>query len=229
MTTTTPVLTKSTSSNFKFKNNSTKTYPINTTDKSTSPARTTSFEQVITVKNSKKTAVERLIVRDQVPVSEDDKVKVRVKKPIELATSETTAEPVVLHSRTTSLKGASLKITTSQKDKEKKKENGAEAIRPQDSITGSVREVQPVAGVTIRPRWIPSFPLGTSQSLGDSNALTLSISQDSLNAIDSGLPTTEAGGSENGMLEWVCSLDAGASAELVLAWEVTAPVSVEWE
>ena len=38
----------------------------------------------------------------------------------------------------------------------------------------------------------------------------------------------EALGSDLGLFEWVCQLDAGASVDLKSSWEVSAQIGIEW-
>lgn len=49
-----------------------------------STSSTTTYQQIISVKNTRQIPLQRLIIRDQIPVSHDERVAVRVLQPREL-------------------------------------------------------------------------------------------------------------------------------------------------
>ncbi|KAH7099564.1 hypothetical protein BKA62DRAFT_709371 [Auriculariales sp. MPI-PUGE-AT-0066] len=111
---------------------------------------TTAFSQRISVRNARRAPLPRLVVRDQVPVSSDARIKVTVMEPKELPTGPASAQGVLV----------------------------SDGVR--------ARHVQ---------------------------------------KNDESAAEGEAG---NGLLEWVCTVQAGANVDLNLSYEVSSPVGLRW-
>ncbi|KAG8777766.1 hypothetical protein FRC15_011125 [Serendipita sp. 397] len=142
----------------------------------------------ISVKNTRSAPIKKLIVRDQIPVSGDQRIKAVVLEP---ANIEFTARQTIASSANA---GSSSLTVVNEKG---------------FSIP---KEVQVAKG--IRARW----------KVGD----------DELNQLDAGDDSSSANnnlgldGAREGMIEWVCEIPAGQNVDVTLAWEVTAPTSLNW-
>ena len=172
------------------------------------------------MKNNRKTKIEKLIVRDQIPVSIDYRVRVKVRKPKELARSDGYGRRRLVGDNLKPLPG----IVESEERVEIRQapvvQFGAvrHIIVPSDQTkTTSETETQAHAEVSVQPRWVKRSESGQSNDGGMEDA-------------DEG-PNSGSEESKSGILEWVCSLERGASAKLVLAWDVVTPVrdNVRWE
>lgn len=117
---------------------------------------TTSFEQAITIKNTRRTAVHPLVVRDQVPISRDERITIKVAEPKELLDS-----------------------------------GGKPTVRAAGAT-----------GTIVTPRW----------ALRDDQ-------EDKPEA---------TGEKDKGLVEWIIDLEAGTNVDVKLAWEVSAPLGLEW-
>ncbi|KAH8115713.1 hypothetical protein DFH11DRAFT_1301174 [Phellopilus nigrolimitatus] len=124
----------------------------------TTKMKTVTFEQAITVKNSRLTRLPRLLIKDHVHVSRDAKIKVTVLEPKGLSA------------------GGKGKAVTFQ--------NGVVA------------------------RWVQR---------GGDDVGEAKVSQDESSAE-----------SAQGLLEWVCDIEPGATVDVNLIWEVSAPPLTEW-
>ena len=120
----------------------------------------TAYEQTISVKNTRLAPVPRLLVRDQIPVSRDAKIKVTLLEPRALADAK-----------------------------------------------GKLAQLD--AGV--RALWVPR---------DDAESAVLKSAASTTPEIDA-----EAA---QGMIEWVCEIDAGATVNISLTWEVSAASTVAW-
>ena len=116
-------------------------------------------EQRITVKNTRLSVIPRLVVKEQVPVSRDAKIKVDILEPKCLA----------------------------QKGK----------------------------GVTLLKKGV-SVRWANPKTRAD-----IQIDSSSADELDID--------SAQGMLEWICNIEPGASVDLTLSWEISAPSDVVWE
>ncbi|KAG8776576.1 hypothetical protein FRC16_004480, partial [Serendipita sp. 398] len=154
----------------------------------TTRVSTTAYHQKISVKNTRSAPIKKLIVRDQIPVSGDQRIKAVVLEP---ANIEFTARQTIASSANA---GSSSLTVVNEKG---------------FSIP---KEVQVAKG--IRARW----------KVGD----------DELNQLDAGDDSSSANnnlgldGAREGMIEWVCEIPAGQNVDVTLAWEVTAPTSLNW-
>ena len=129
---------------------------------------TTSSLQKITIKNVRSAPIRRLLVREQIPVSSDQRLKVVLVEPADLDFA------------------------------------GRNTISASTSSTSEKpKELKIGKGVTVR--W--------------------KVSEAEL-ADESSIPGAD--GAREGILEWVCELDAGQSTDLTLAWDVTAPSGLNW-
>ena len=128
----------------------------------------TSYEQKITVKNTRLTRLSRLLVKDQVPVSRDARVKVNVSEP--------------------------------------------KGLQGQGSANGTQKGVGKLGKDGIVARWSSwKSEIGGEDDLEeveDSTKLDADAAQ--------------------GRMEWVCDVRPSATVDLVLSWEISAPVGVDW-
>lgn len=121
----------------------------------------TFHSQRITLKNTRRHPITRLVVRDLIPISSDARIKINVNEPAGL---------------------------------------------PEIGLAGAGREVavgpNGTTGKDIKARWVP---VGEEDGEG------------------SGEPNDE------GILEWICRVEAGASVDLTLNWEVNVPKDLKWK
>jgi hypothetical protein len=131
----------------------------------------TSFEQGITIKNTRLTQLHRLLVKDQIPVSNDARIKVALVEPKVLAGAGKSA-------------AAGVGVSASK---------------------------------GVRVRWVPKN--------GENNVSAKTASASSAAATANDELDAE---SARGMLEWVCEIEPSSNVDLVLGWEVSAPVGLDW-
>lgn len=130
---------------------------------------TTAFHQKVTVKNTRGTPINRLLVRDQIPISSDQRLKVSIIEPSGLE----------FPGRNTITSGGS----------------GEKITLP--------KELKIAKGVSVRWKVGDDEVSDTASTLG-------------------------ADGAREGILEWVCDIDAGKTTELNLAWDVNTPTGLNW-
>lgn len=121
----------------------------------------TSQTQRISIKNTRSSAVSPLIIRDQVPISEDTSLKVVVHVPKELGEA-----------------------------KDRREVNVAGGIKARWALKGD--------GEAERPP--PPYAPGESSD----------------------------GVEDDGVVEWVCDVDAGKSVDLALVWDIVTPAGNAW-
>ncbi|KAH8115721.1 hypothetical protein DFH11DRAFT_1834901 [Phellopilus nigrolimitatus] len=125
----------------------------------TTKMKTVTFEQAITVKNSRLTRLPRLLIKDHVHVSRDAKIKVNVIEPKGLSVGGGRGKAVALQN-----------------------------------------------GVVVRCVQRGGDDIGEARSYEEESSLE----------------------SAQGLLEWVCDMEPGATVDVSLVWEVSAPAYTEW-
>ena len=121
---------------------------------------TTTFERVVTVKNTRPFKLPRLIVKDQVYVSDDEKLKVKIIEPASL--SETIKGSVSRLSRLSS--GAVARWTPREDDNDDTTEDEVDSRRSNGLFEWTV-ELNAGATVELRTMWIVSAPHDLDWSL----------------------------------------------------------------
>ncbi|KAG8812303.1 hypothetical protein FRC19_003210 [Serendipita sp. 401] len=144
----------------------------------------TNYHQKVTVKNTRSAPIKKLVVRDQLPVSGDQRIKVALLEPASLEF------------------GGRNTISGSGTGKTKVKEKNLNVPK----------EVQVSKGVVVR--WKVNE---------DEEAAAAATPDDASENGTQGLD-----GVREGMIEWVCEIGAGQNVDVMLAWEVTAPVGLNW-
>jgi hypothetical protein len=134
---------------------------------------TIASHQKITIKNNRGAAIPRLLVREQIPISRDDRLKVTLIDPASIE----------FPNRNT------ISAATSKGDK----------------TLQIPKAVKLAEGITVQ------WKVNDDQDAEADNKNT--------DGVD---------GAREGILEWICEVGPGKSTDLNLAWEVTAPSSLNW-
>ncbi|KAG8771593.1 hypothetical protein FRC15_003330 [Serendipita sp. 397] len=146
----------------------------------------TNYHQKVTVKNTRSAPIKKLLVRDQLPVSGDQRIKVALLEPASLEF------------------GGRNTISGSGTGKTKVKEKNLNVPK----------EVQVSKGVVVR------WKVNEDEEAAAAAAATPDdASENGTQGLD---------GVREGMIEWVCEIGAGQNVDVMLAWEVTAPVGLNW-
>ncbi|KAG8829484.1 hypothetical protein FRC17_006502 [Serendipita sp. 399] len=146
----------------------------------------TSLYQKVSVKNTRSAPIKKLVIRDQVPVSGDQRIKVSLVEPASLEF------------------GGRNTISAS----------GTSKIKGKDKSVNIPKEIQISKGIIVRWK--------VNEDKENDDAATV-VSD---NASEIGLAGLD--GAREGMIEWVCEIPAGQSVDVMLAWEVIAPVGLNW-
>ncbi|KAG8818615.1 hypothetical protein FRC19_010458 [Serendipita sp. 401] len=85
------------------------------------------------------------------------------------------------------------------------------------------KEVQVSKGVVVR--WKLNEDEANAEAAAATAAAAATIPDD---ASENGIPGPGLDGAREGMIEWVCEIGAGQNVDVMLAWEVTAPVGLNW-
>jgi len=145
----------------------------------------TTFQQSISVKNTRPLPLSRLIVKDQVPVSTHAQIKVMV------------FEPQLPEIQSSKPGGGTIKASSS-----------AAQGSSNSSSAAALKEVTVNGSNDVRARWAR-------------------INEES---DDAGANASGSGGEVNteGLVEWICKVDANTGIDLKLGWEVNVPKGFNW-
>jgi uncharacterized protein (TIGR02231 family) len=164
-----------------------------------SSKQSTTFNQRITVRNTRQIPLSRLVVKDRLPVSSNAQIKVNVRVPFlpELALTDGT-EKTKKGFRQTSQEAVSKEVPVAV--------SGIGSKDGNDAITA---------------RWSPANgDIAVQEEIAPTGTSKVGVASDGKEPINFNM---------EGFMEWICrDMEGGSSLELELGWDVITPKGMRW-